>query len=136
METFISRTGWSPFPKSTETKSMYSRKKKNLNPCSGKRKEGMGEQGRQLRDVEEKKKAEAKALREKSARGEKLREKQEIQNRISDLQEQIRAKREEQGSLRTTWMVNDRNRLNHLNQEIAAMEQKVQSLQQKLGEEK
>ena len=94
------------------------------------------EQDRKIREAEEKKKAEAKALQDKSAREEKVKEEQEIQNQIAGLQDQIRGRQEEQKSLRTTWMVNDRNRLKQLNQEIAALEQEVRSLQQKLGGEK
>ncbi len=100
------------------------------------KKEGVaGEGERQSRGAEERKE-EAKTLQEKSAREEKWKEDQEIQNRISDLQDQIRIKQEEQRTLRTTWMVNDRIKLNQLNQEIAAMEQEIRSLQKKLGEEK
>ena len=94
------------------------------------------EQDRKIREAEEKKKAEAKALQEKSAQEEKVKEGQEIQNQIVGLQDQIRGKQEEQKTLRTTWMVNDRNRLNQLNQEIAALEQEIRSLEQKLGGEK
>ena len=91
--------------------------------------------GGQLKEAEEKKKeAEAKALREKAAREEKLKERQEIQDRITGLQEQIRAKQEEQGSLRTTWMVYDRIRLNQLNAEIADLVREIQSLQQELAD--
>ena len=91
------------------------------------------EKGDKRREAEERKEAEAKALREKVAREEKLKERQEIQERINGLQEQIRAKQEEQGSLRTTWMVYDRIRLNQLNAEIAALGQEIQSLQQELA---
>ena len=87
------------------------------------------EQNRRPREAEEKK----KALQEKAALEEKLKERKEIQDRITDLQEQIKVKQEEQGSLRTTWMVNDRNRLNQLNAEIAALVQEMQSLQQELA---
>jgi hypothetical protein len=92
------------------------------------------EKGGQLREAEEKKEAEAKALQEKAAREEKLKERQEIQDRITGLQEQIRVKQEEQGSLRTTWMVYDRIRLNQLNAEIDALVREIQSLQQELAD--
>ena len=89
----------------------------------------------QLKEAEEKKKeAEEKALQEKAAREEKLKEEKEIQDRIADLQQQIRAKQEEQGKLRTTWMVYDRIRLNQLNAEIAGLVQQINSLQQQLAE--
>ena len=101
------------------------------------KKEGVTrEQGRQLKESDEKRSAEAKELQEKSAREEKLKERQEIQNRIADVQGQIRAKQEEQRSLRTAWMVHDKIRLNQLNQEIAGLEQEIQSLQQKFAAEK
>jgi len=91
------------------------------------------EQNRRLREANEKKKEEEeKALRERAAREERLKERKEIRDRIIDLQEQIKAKQEEQGDLRTTWMVNDQHRLNQLNAEIAAMGQEIQSLQQEL----
>ena len=91
------------------------------------------EKNRRLREAEEKKKEEEKkALQEKAAWEEKIKERKEIRDRITDLQEQIKAKQEEQENLRTTWMVNDRNRLNQLNAEIAALGQEIQSLQQEL----
>ena len=92
------------------------------------------EQNRRLTEANEKKKEEEeKALQEKAARERTLKERQEIRDRIIDLQEQIKTKQEEQGSLRTTWMVNDQNRMNQLNAEIAAIEQEIQSLQQEFA---
>jgi hypothetical protein len=91
------------------------------------------EQNRQLRETKEKKEEEEKVLREKAAREKKLKERQEIQERIASLEEQIKAKQEEQGSLLTTWMVNDQIRLKQLNAEIAALGQEIQSLQQELA---
>jgi len=92
------------------------------------------EQNRRLREANERKKEEeSKALQEKAAREQKLKERQGIRDRIASLEEQIRAKQEEKESVRTTWMVNDRNRLNQLNAEIAALGQEIQSLQQELA---
>jgi len=96
-----------------------------------------GEETRKASDAEEKKKEEAaKALREKAAQEEKQQAAKEIENRITELQDQIRAKQQEQGSLRTTWMVYDRTRLNLLNEEIASLERQIESLQQELAEKK
>ncbi len=97
------------------------------------------EEPRKIRDAEEKKKEEeARALREKAAREreEKQKASKEIENRIAELQDQIRAKQQEQGSLRTTWMVYDRTRLNQLNDEIASLQKQIESLQQELAEKK
>ena len=95
------------------------------------------EQPRKITDAEEKKKEEeARALREKAAQEEKQKASKEIENRIAELQDQIRAKQQEQGSLRTTWMVYDRIRLNQLNDEIASLQRQIESLQQELAEKK
>jgi len=92
------------------------------------------EQNRRLREAEEKKKEEEeKALQEKAARGKKLKEQKEIQDRIASLEEQIRAKQEEQSSLWTSRMVNDRIRLRQLITEIAGLGQEIRSLQQELA---
>jgi len=96
-----------------------------------------GEETRKVSDAEEKKKEEeAKALREKAAQEEKQQAVKEIENRITELQDQIRAKQQEQGSLRTTWMVYDRTRLNQLNEEIASLQKEIESLKQELAEKK
>jgi DNA repair exonuclease SbcCD ATPase subunit len=93
------------------------------------------EQNRRLREAEEKKREEEeKALQEKAAREEKLKERQEIQDRIASLEEQIRAKQEEQGSLWTSGMVYDRIRLNQLNAEISALVREIRSLQRELSD--
>lgn len=99
-------------------------------------KESPKDPGRQQREAEEKKKKEeeAKALQERAEREEKLRIQQEKQDQIIALQDQIRAKQEEQKNLRTTWMVYDRIRMNQLNEEIAALFKQIQSLQQELAE--
>ena len=90
---------------------------------------------REAREAEERKKEqEAKALREKEAQEEKQKAIKETENRITDLQSQIRAKQQEQGSLRTTWMVYDRTRLNQLNEEIVALQKEIESLQQELAQ--
>ena len=93
------------------------------------------EQNRRLWEVEEKKREEEeKALQEKAAREENLKERQEIQDRIASLEEQIRAKEEEKGSLWTSPMVYDRIRLNQLNAEISALVREIRSLQRELSE--
>jgi chromosome segregation ATPase len=95
------------------------------------------EEPRKIGDAEERKKEEeARALREKAAREEKQQAAKEIENRITELQDQIRAKQQEQGSLRTTWMVYDRIRLNQLNEEIVSLQRQIESLQQELAEKK
>ena len=92
------------------------------------------EETRKIKEGAEKKKEEqAKALQEKAEQEEKLKARKEIEERISDLQQQIIAKREEQGSLRTTWMVYDRIKLNQLNDEIAALENEIVALRQELA---
>lgn len=88
--------------------------------------------------------AEAKALKEKTEkerlakekadREAKLKARQEIQARIADLQDQLRAKQQEQAGLRTTWMVYDRMRFNQLNEEMASLAEQIQSLQKEMAE--
>ncbi len=83
--------------------------------------------------VEKKKEEEAKALQEKAEQEEKLKERKEIEEHISELQLQIISKREEQRSLRTTWMVYDRIRFNQLNDEIASLEKEIEALRMELS---
>ncbi len=91
------------------------------------------EQNRRLKEDEQKKKEEEqKALQEKAAREEKLKERQEIQDRISNVEAQIRAKQEEQASLWSSGMVNDRIRLNQLNGEVSGLVKELRSLQREL----
>jgi len=93
------------------------------------------EQNRRLREAEEgKKEEEQKALQERAAREEELKERQEIQDRIASVEEQIRAKQEEQESLWTSGMVNDRIRLNQLHGEISGLVRELRSLQRELSE--
>ncbi len=103
-------------------------------PALSKEQGAIEEQNRRLREREEKKKAEEEALKEKAAREEKLKERQEIQDRIAGLEDQVRAKQEEQASLWNSGMVNDRIRLNQLNGEISALVREIRSLQQELYE--
>jgi chromosome segregation ATPase len=107
-------------------------------PKSPETKPAPAEEGsRKITNAEERKKEEeARALREKEAREEKQKASKEIENRIVELQDQIRAKQQEQASLRTTWMVYDRIRLNQLNEEIASLQKQIESLQQELAEKK
>jgi len=78
----------------------------------------------------------AQEAQERAAREAKLKARLEKQKKIAELQDQIRAKVDEQKSLRTTWMVYDRTRLIQLNQEIAALEKEIESIQKELAEEK
>ena len=87
------------------------------------------EEARKNREAVEKKKEEqAKAEQEKAEQEEKIKARKEIEERISELQMQMIAKREEQRSLRTTWMVYDRIRFNQLNDEIAGLEKEIEAL--------
>ena len=74
----------------------------------------------------------AQADREKEARGQMRKERQAKQERIEELRKEIEAKRQELGSLRTTWMVYDRIRFNQINQEITALQNEIQSIQNEL----
>ena len=116
-------------PKEYRNQIKVYKEKEKPKPAFSKEQGVTEEQNRRIREANEKKKEEE----EKAAREKKLKERQEIRDRITDLQEQIKAKQEEQGSLRTNWMVNDRNRLNQLDAEIAALGQEIQSLQQELA---
>jgi predicted nucleic acid-binding Zn-ribbon protein len=87
------------------------------------------EEARKAREALEKKKEEqAKLEQEKAEQEEKIKARKEIEDRISELQMQMIAKREEQRSLRTTWMVYDRIRFNQLNNEIAGLEKEIEAL--------
>jgi hypothetical protein len=92
------------------------------------------EQDRQVSESGEKKEEEQKALPEKADLEKKLKERKDIQDRISSLEEQIRAKEEEKGPLLASGMVNDRLRLNQLNEEIVALVQEIRSLQRELSD--
>jgi len=121
-------------PKEYRNQIKVYKEKEKPKPAFSKEQGVTEEQNRRLTEANEKKKEEEeKALQEKAARERTLKERQEIRDRIIDLQEQIKTKQEEQGSLRTTWMVNDQNRMNQLNAEIAAIEQEIQSLQQEFA---
>ena len=94
------------------------------------------EQNRRLREAEEAKKEKEKALQEKAVQETSLKEQQEFQGRINNLQEQIRAKQEEQGKLWTSGMVYDRIRLKQLIKEISALDGESRSLQREFSKEK
>jgi type IV secretory pathway VirB10-like protein len=88
------------------------------------------ERDRGLREGDQaKKEAEAKARQEKAAQQAKQKAQAEKQKKIAALQEQIAAKQKEAGSLRTTWMVYDRARLNQLNEEITNLQKQIEDLQ-------
>jgi hypothetical protein len=95
------------------------------------------ERERQLKEAEPKKKeTDAKALEEQAVREAKLKAREEKEKRIAELQEQILAKVNEQKSLRTTWMVYDRIKINQLNQEIGTLQKEILSIQKELAEDK
>lgn len=81
------------------------------------------------REAEQSAGEQEKAEREKA---EKLRD--EKAKQITELQNQIRTKQQEQRNLRTTWMVYDKIKLNQLNEEIASLEKQIRSLQKELNE--
>jgi hypothetical protein len=91
---------------------------------------GGSEQDRGLREADQaKKEAEAKASQEKAVQEAKQKAQAEKQRQIAELQEQIAAKQKEAGSLRTTWMVYDRARLNQLNEEVTNLQKQIEALQ-------
>ena len=92
------------------------------------------ERERQVKEAEQKKAAEAKAQQEKAARQEKEKAFKEKEKQISNLQEQITAKQQEQRGLRTNWMVYDKIRLNQLNEEIAGIEKQIGDIQKDMPE--
>jgi DNA repair exonuclease SbcCD ATPase subunit len=67
-------------------------------PAFSKEQEVIEEKDRRLREAEEKKEGGEKALQEKAVREASFKERQELHDRIANLQEQIRAKEEEQGN--------------------------------------
>ena len=92
---------------------------------------GGADKERQLQEAEQKRKeAEAKAAQEKAAQEAKQKAQAEKQKQIAALQEQIAAKRKEAESLRTNWMVYDRIKMTHLNEEIASLEKQIEAIQQ------
>jgi hypothetical protein len=95
---------------------------------------GAAERERQLREAEQKKETEAKAQQEKAAREEQEKAYKEKEKQISDLQEQITAKQQEQRGLRTNWMVYDKIRLNQLNEDIAGMEKQIEDIKKEMPE--
>jgi hypothetical protein len=95
-----------------------------------------GEAGRIGQARETNRAEESEALRRKEAEQEEMEARETKEKRIAELQAQIQALQEEQRSLRTTWMVYDRIKLNRLNEEIAAREKEIESLRKELPEEK
>ena len=104
-------------------------------PSSPAKEESQGSAAK-LGETEQKgKEAEAKALQDNAAKEERLKAREAKEKSIAELQAQIRAKQEEQRSLRTTWMVYDRVKLNQLNEQISALEKEIESIQKELTEE-
>jgi hypothetical protein len=85
-------------------------------------------------EEEKKKDAALKSALEKAVCEEKkLKAREEKVNRISELQKEIENRRQEMQSLRTTWMVYDRNLIFRLNNEIAEIQQQIQGIQQEMS---
>ncbi|MDP3038416.1 MAG: DUF4124 domain-containing protein [Deltaproteobacteria bacterium] len=87
-------------------------------------------------EQKEPKEAEAIEARKKEAAEKKLKAIEEKEKRIEELQKQIEDKRKQQRSLRTNWMVQDRNIIIRLNQEISVLEKKIKAIQDELAEGK
>lgn len=84
----------------------------------------------------ERKEAERNEARRKEAEEKKLKAVEAKEKQIADLQKQIEDKRRQQRSLRTNWMVQDRNIILRLNQEIADLEKRIKVIQEELAEGK
>ena len=82
------------------------------------------------------KEAQAIEARKKEAEEKKQKAIEEKEKRIEELQKQIDDKRKQQRSLRTNWMVYDRNTIIRLNQEISVLEKKIKAFQDELAEGK
>lgn len=84
----------------------------------------------------ERKGAEKSEARKKEAEESKLKAVQAKEKQIAELRKQIEDKRKQQRSLRTNWMVQDRNIIMRLNQEIADLEKRIKVIQEELAEGK
>jgi hypothetical protein len=84
----------------------------------------------------ERKEAEKSEARKKEAKERKLKAAEAKEKQIAELQKQIEDKRKQQRSLRTNWMVQDRNIIIRLNREIADLEKRIKGIQEELAEGK
>lgn len=103
-------------------------KKKESEPATG-------ERANKIQEIEQKQ-AEAIEARKKEAEDRKLKAFEEKEKRIEELQKEIEDKQKQQKSLRTNWMVHDRNIIIRLNQEIADLEKQIKVIQGELAEGK
>ncbi len=84
----------------------------------------------------ERKETEKSEARKKEGEERKRKAVEAKEKQITELQKQIEDKRKQQRSLRTNWMVQDRNIIMRLNQEIADLEKRIKAIQEELAEEK
>jgi len=103
-----------------------------------KKKEGepaTGERPNQVQESE-RKEAEKGEARKKEAEEKKFKAIEAKEKQIEELQKQIEEKRKQQRSLRTNWMVYDRNIIIRTNQEIADLEKQIKVIQDEIEEGK
>lgn len=94
-----------------------------------------GEPAAKAQELERKETGKSEA-RKKEAEERKRKAVEAKEKQIAELQKQIEDKRKQQRSLRTNWMVQDRNIIMRLNQEIADLEKRIKVIQEELAEEK
>jgi len=87
------------------------------------------EQAGKSKEAELQKEAEAKKAQDKEAEEKKLKVLKDKEERIESLRKQVEDKQKEKKSLRTRWMVYDRNTIYRLDQEIEALEKQIQAIQ-------
>ena len=117
-----------PQPQTPQPPAELKEKKREGEPAAEERASKGGETGQ--------KETEAVEARKKEAEEKKLKAIEEKEKRIEELQKQIDDKRKQQRSLRTNWMVHDRNIIIRLNQEISVLEKKIKAIQDELAEGK
>jgi len=91
-----------------------------------------GEPAAKARELE-RKEAEKSESRKIEAEEKKRKAVEAKEKQIAELQKQIEDKRKQQRSLRTNWMVQDRNIILRLNQEIADLEKRIKVIQEELA---
>lgn len=94
-----------------------------------------GERATKFKESEQKE-AEKSEARKKEAEEKNLKAIEAKEKQIEELREQMEDKRKQQRSLRTNWMVHDRNIIIRLNEEIAVLEKQIKSIQDELAEGK
>jgi pyruvate/oxaloacetate carboxyltransferase len=102
--------------------------KKEGEIASGKR----TDQGEEI----ERKEAEKREASRRASEEEKLKTIQAKEKQVEELQKEIEDKQKQQRSLRTNWMVHDRNIIIRLNHEIAELEKRIKVIQNELAESK